>query len=274
MAREHRGGDILDIRGFHLLAVVISKLDEDGFCAPFRSGATQGADGSICLPPGVVEDKPHPLRHPCIEVHQHPGLDDLPIGVKQFVQLHLRPGNGQVANIQVGALDVFTAHACLRHLDPLVLQLEAIQGLDRSVSIRRVLVVYKAKPIAVACSLVADDLGRLDGANAKEHGAVLLIRQGLREVVDDEVGGRLLAHALHTLVVHVELLWRVCREYGGCVPLRWSSLPDPWQVVKKKNKTKKLSKKIKPGKEKQSRIRAIVHHHTNGYLESQCLGPP
>ena len=64
------------------------------------------------------------------------------------------------------------------------------------------LVVHEAKAVAIARGLVADDLGRLDGPDAEEHGAVLLVGEGLWQVVDDQVGGGLLSHALDRLLFH------------------------------------------------------------------------
>ena len=110
----------------------------------------------------------------------------------------------------------FPPRAHLTHLDGLVLKAEPVERLDGLVGVVGQLVVDEAVAEALPGDLVPDELAALHLADGGEERADLLLRHGLRQVVDDQVRLRLVVVGL---LVFWEVQWD-CYTIGCIVRIR------------------------------------------------------
>ena len=157
-----------------LASVILRELDVDALGGAVRREPIELVNGRLRLLSVVVQYKTHAFGVAKL-VGEDSTLDDLAIAGEQFTEGLLVHLLGQVADVQVGSLNVLSM-AGKRHFDGFVLQLQAIQTLDGPVCVALVHVVDKAKAIAVARGLVADYLAGLETSDTLEHGPELLIR--------------------------------------------------------------------------------------------------
>ena len=189
--------------GWGRQARIVGMLDDNGLGGAVQESAVELGDGHLGLAALVEAHKADALGRAAGGVHEHSARYDGAVRGEERVQLLLaRQVARQAAHVQVGRLDGVRAGPGVRHLERLVLQLEAVDDADGLSGVGGAHVADEAVAEVLLRALVHDELALVELADRLEQSVELLAHHRLRQVVDDQVG----AAAAHDLVAICRLL--------------------------------------------------------------------